>query len=64
MNPSRAAWRDDFERVTVALEPYAVAADDGSLYVSEEAPPPLVDVYSRLISMGYAFGWLTRDEED
>jgi hypothetical protein len=56
---SQGAWRDDFERVSAALEPFVIEINGEQFIDPDSAPTGLSDLYSKLTSIGYAYGWLS-----
>ena len=59
MTITRGAWRDDFERVSAALEPFVIEINGEQFIDPDTAPADLSDLYSKLTSIGYAYGWLS-----
>lgn len=62
-------WRDDLENVATRLEPWVTTfVDPGSgspcAVIDRAAPGPLQELYSGLVSVGYAHGWLPLGDEE
>lgn len=56
---AQGVWRDDFERVSAALEPFTAEINGEQFIDPDAAPADLSDLYSKLTSIGYAYGWLS-----
>lgn len=56
-DPTRARWERELASVTRILAPYAFE-HDGETYLRREAPEALSAIYRRLVSVGYARGWM------
>lgn len=52
-------WHADYTKVCKALEDGEhIYEQDGEQFIAHSAPAHLVELYSRLRSIGYAAGWL------
>lgn len=59
LSPGRDVWSTDFAKYATALRDGGwVNEIDGETFIDPAAPPDIVDGYSRLLSIGYANGWV------
>lgn len=58
IEPGLAVWQKDFERAAEAVLPYVQEDGEGGKYISLDCPAPLRDIYSKLTSVGYFYGYL------
>lgn len=56
-NIDKAIWQADLNRLADALRPYTETID-GELFISHDAPRELSDIYARIVSVGYANGFM------
>lgn len=58
VEPGFTVWQKDFERAAEAVRPYVLEDDEDGKYISLDCPAPLRDIYSKLTSVGYFYGYL------
>lgn len=57
MTSTEATWRKDFANACSLVEPFAVTFEDGFVGLVD-CPAEPERIYSMLVSIGYAKGWL------
>jgi hypothetical protein len=50
-------WRRDMDNLSAQLEPFSFEIE-GDFYLTSEAPAALADIYSKMLRVGYAKGWM------
>jgi hypothetical protein len=58
VGPSERVWRLQFEQIRTALTPWVFEVEPGEFSIDVDAPGPLVSMYSSLLQLGYAKGWV------
>ena len=58
---TRQVWQKQFDDLSAALEPYVIELDDGTEVLDLDAPKELAEPYQKMMSLGYAKGWIGRE---
>jgi hypothetical protein len=53
----KSAWLADMARLAPQIEPH-VFEMDGARYIGDTCPEPLADLHGKLVSIGYANGYI------